>query len=75
VANQKAIYIGSVIRKLRKSKLMSQEDLAEESKLGLRTITAIEGNKQEPLLSTLYSLALGLDIDILDLVVEIKKEI
>lgn len=75
MANPKAIYIGPVIRRLRKMKLMSQEELAHESKLGLRTISGIEGNEEEPLLSTLYSLALGLDIDILDLVVEIKKEI
>ncbi len=75
MANLKAIYIGTVIKRLRKRKSMSQEELAYESKLCLRTITSIEGNKQEALLRTLYALALGLNIDFLELMEEIKKEL
>ncbi|SEM74483.1 DNA-binding transcriptional regulator, XRE-family HTH domain [Mesobacillus persicus] len=75
MTKHKVMNIGPAIKRLRKQKLMSQEELAEHSSLGLRTISAIENNEEDPRFSTLYNLAIGLDIDILDLVVEIKKEL
>lgn len=56
-------FIGDVIRELRLLKKMSQSKLAEDSSLHIKTIYNIEGNIQEPKLSTLYSLAEGLNVD------------
>jgi transcriptional regulator with XRE-family HTH domain len=75
VTNNKVMPVGAAIRRLRKQKLMSQEDLAEYSTIASRTISAIENNEEDPRFYTLYHLALGLDIDILDLVAEMKKEL
>lgn len=55
--------IGDIIRELRLLKKMSQSKLAEDSSLHIKTIYNIEGNIQEPKLSTLYLLAKGLKLD------------
>ncbi|WP_053360951.1 helix-turn-helix transcriptional regulator [Bacillus sp. FJAT-27251] len=57
-----AVHIGNVLVRLRKQKLKSQEQLAEDSGLDPRTIQQLEGNHQQPLNDTLYSLAYALDI-------------
>jgi transcriptional regulator with XRE-family HTH domain len=61
--------IGSKIRELRKKKGLSQEELAESSKVNLRTIQRIESNESEPRGKTLNLICEVLDInaeDILD---------
>jgi transcriptional regulator with XRE-family HTH domain len=75
VTKSKEMRIGPAIRRLRKQKLMSQEELADYSSLGVRTVAAIENDEELPRFDTLYALAIGLDIDILDLVAEVKKEL
>ncbi|WP_162200604.1 helix-turn-helix domain-containing protein [Mesobacillus campisalis] len=49
--------------RLRKASLKSQEQLAEESDLSTRAIQELEGNYQQPLINTVYSIAKALDMD------------
>ena len=68
-------YIGGTLKKLRKSKLQTQEDLAEESGLGTRTISSLENNHQEPLFSTIRSLAAALEMDTSEFMMEIEMDV
>jgi transcriptional regulator with XRE-family HTH domain len=65
--NNEPIPIGKVLKKLRMSKQMSQDDLANQSSLDRGHISGLELDKHEPTLSTLLALAIGLDIDFMDL--------
>ncbi|MCI9846878.1 helix-turn-helix domain-containing protein [Flavobacterium pectinovorum] len=61
--------IGEKIREVRKKKGLSQEELAESSKVNLRTIQRIENNESEPRGKTLNLICEVLDLnaeDILD---------
>ena len=61
--------IGKKIREVRKKKGLSQEELAESSKVNLRTIQRIENNESEPRGKTLSLICEVLDInteDVLD---------
>ncbi len=61
--------IGSKIKELRKKKGLSQEELAENSKVNLRTIQRIEKNENEPRGKTLHLICHALEVnaeDILD---------
>jgi len=61
--------IGNKIKEVRKKKGLSQEELAESSKVNLRTIQRIENNESEPRGKTLHLICNILDInaeDILD---------
>jgi len=65
--NNEPVPIGKVLKKLRISKQMSQEDLSHQSSLDRGYISDLEQDKHEPGLSTLLALAIGLDIDFMDL--------
>jgi transcriptional regulator with XRE-family HTH domain len=67
-------YIGETLKKLRKSKLLTQEDLAEESGLDTRTISLLENDQQEPLFSTLSSLAAALGMNTSEFMKEIEMD-
>lgn len=61
--------IGGKIKEIRKKKGLSQEELAEASKINLRTIQRIENNESEPRGKTINLICESLDIpaeDILD---------
>jgi len=60
--------IGKKISETRKSKGLTQEELAELSKVNLRTIQRIENNESEPRGKTLILICEVLDIDIEDLI-------
>ncbi|MDO5968602.1 helix-turn-helix domain-containing protein [Flavivirga aquimarina] len=66
--------IGKKISETRKSKGLTQEELAELSKVNLRTIQRIENNESEPRGKTLILICEALDIDIEDLI-NSKKQI
>jgi len=57
------LYIGDRLRDLRKRRLLTQEQLAERSGVGIATIVRIERNQVEPRGSTIRKLAEALDID------------
>ncbi len=51
------LYIGDQLRDLRKRRLLTQEQLAERSGVGVATIIRIERNQVEPRGSTIRKLA------------------
>jgi putative transcriptional regulator len=54
----------NLIKEIRKSKKLSQEDLAESCGVSRQTINAIENNKYNPSLSLAFSLARKLDVTV-----------
>lgn len=63
----KSIYLSNQVKSLRTAKGFSQEYLAEQTKLSLRTIQRIEGGQTEPHGDTLQRLAYSLDVNVTDL--------
>jgi transcriptional regulator with XRE-family HTH domain len=57
------LYIGEKLRKTRKRKLLTQEQLAERSGVGIATIVRIERNQVEPRGSTIRKLAEALEVE------------
>ncbi len=57
------LYIGDRLRDLRKRRLLTQEQLAERSGVGVATIIRVERNQVEPQGSTIRKLAEALDIE------------
>ncbi|WP_102273690.1 helix-turn-helix domain-containing protein [Cytobacillus massiliigabonensis] len=68
-------YIGPTLKRLRKAKLLTQEDLADNSTVHRKTISLLENNLQEPLLGTISSLAEGLAIDLSDFIKEVEEDV
>jgi transcriptional regulator with XRE-family HTH domain len=62
------VKIGKNLRRVRDSRLMTQQELADKSGLGLRTIVRIESDKVEPRYSTIKSLAAALEVEPRELV-------
>lgn len=58
---------GEKVKKFRKQKDLSQEDLAALIKRDPRTIVAIEAGKRNPTLQTIYKISLALKVSIADL--------
>jgi transcriptional regulator with XRE-family HTH domain len=67
------ILIGVPLRKLRKQKLLSQEDLADYSKLDRKYISNLERNSQSPTLGTIIKLATALEIKPSEFIKEIEE--
>ena len=66
-------YIGKKIIETRKSKGLTQEELAELSAINLRTIQRIENNENEPRGKTLNLICKALEIDNSDLIENDKQ--
>ena len=62
------LYIGDRLRQTRKRALMTQEQLAERSGVGIATIVRIERNQVEPRGSTVRKLAEALGVPPYELV-------
>jgi transcriptional regulator with XRE-family HTH domain len=56
------LYIGDRLRDLRKRKLLTQEQLADRSGVGIATIVRVERNQVEPRGSTIRKLAEALNV-------------
>ncbi len=56
------------LRELRRTRGMSQEYLADESRVSLRTIQRIENNESEPTGETIKRIAYALDVELTELV-------
>jgi transcriptional regulator with XRE-family HTH domain len=54
--------MGARIRKLRKARGMSQQDLANKARLSRVFITRLEAGQQDPSLSTINAIAKALDV-------------
>ena len=57
------LYIGDRLRDLRKRRLLTQEQLAERSGVGIATIVRVERNQVEPRGSTIRKLAEALGVE------------
>ena len=57
------LYIGEKLRETRKRKLLTQQQLAERSGVGIATNIRIERNQVEPRGSTIRKLAEALGVD------------
>jgi transcriptional regulator with XRE-family HTH domain len=57
------LYIGEKLRDTRKRRLLTQEQLAERSGVGIATIVRIERNQVEPRGSTIRKLAEALEVE------------
>lgn len=62
-----AIQFGRKLRKIRESKGISQEKLAQDAGLDRTYVSGIERGKRNPSLINISKLANGLHIDIIDL--------
>ena len=63
----RVLYIGEKLRDFRKRALLTQEQLAERSGVGITTIVRIERNQVEPHARTIRKLAEALDLEPKDL--------
>lgn len=63
-----------VLRDKRKAKGHSQEELAHLAGITMRYVSLLERNKQQPTISTLYSLCKALEIPMGDFVSEMERE-
>ena len=59
--------MGARIRRLRKARGMSQQDLADKARLTRVFITRVEAGRQDPSLSTINAIARALDVSAADL--------
>jgi transcriptional regulator with XRE-family HTH domain len=57
------LYIGDRLRDLRKRALLTQQELADKSGVGVTTIIRIERNQVEPHGSTIRKLAEALEVE------------
>ena len=69
------LYIGESLRRVRIEKDITQEELAEYSKLSRTFIGDLENNKKAPSLRTIFQLARGLGISAAEFVREIESDI
>jgi transcriptional regulator with XRE-family HTH domain len=70
---KETMYIGEILKRLRFSKQLSQEELAFRSGLDRTTISYIETNIQAPSLNSTFALAKGLGIKASELIKEIEE--
>jgi transcriptional regulator with XRE-family HTH domain len=59
--------MGARIRRLRKAKGMSQQELADKARLTRVYITRVEAGQQDPSLSTINAIARALDVSAAEL--------
>lgn len=64
------LYIGDQLRDLRKRRLLTQEQLAARSGVGVATIIRVERNQVEPRGRTIRKLAQALGVDPAELVAD-----
>lgn len=63
-----------VLKKFRVAKGFSQEHLAFEAGLSMRSISLLEGNKQQPTLTTIENLSKALGISMVEFITELEGE-
>jgi XRE family transcriptional regulator, regulator of sulfur utilization len=68
-------YIGTTLKKLRKKESISQETLADYSKINRSHLSRIEQNRSHPELETVFKLAIGLNMPVEELVKAINEDV
>lgn len=69
------IVFGKQLRKIRKERKLSQEELAFHSKLDRTYISLLERGKRRPTLNTIFALAASLDVEPSDMVRLVEQEL
>jgi len=69
--NARTIFSKS-LKQIRVKKGFSQEDLAFESGLSMRSISLLESNKQQPTITTIENLSKALGISMVDFIVDVE---
>ena len=64
-----------VLRKFRLAKGLSQEDLAFEAGMSMRSISLLEGNKQQPTITTIENLSKALGVSMVEFIMEVEIDI
>ncbi|SFB04797.1 MULTISPECIES: helix-turn-helix domain-containing protein [unclassified Bacillus (in: firmicutes)] len=72
---RETIFIGTVLHRLRRQRLLSQEELAFRSGIERNYLSDLENDKSEPGLGVVFALAEALDINPEDFVAMINKHI
>lgn len=60
-----------VLKKIRLEKGLSQEHLAFEAGLSMRSISLLEGNKQQPTITTIEHLSEALGVSMVEFIMEV----
>jgi transcriptional regulator with XRE-family HTH domain len=68
-------YIGTTVKKLPKKASISQETLADYSKINRSHLSRIEQNRSHPELETVFKLAIGLNMPVGELVKAIDENV
>ena len=69
------VAFGTVLRKLRKDRGWSQEEMAHRAGIAMRYVSLLECNKRQPTISTLHLLSKAIGITMAEFVGEVEKEI
>ncbi len=69
-----ALHTGKVIKQLRKAKKLSQEGLALRSSLDRSYISTLERERKKPSLNTIVALAIGLGIQVSEIIIAIEEQ-
>lgn len=69
----KTIFIGTVIKRLRKARNIKQDQLAFDSRITRKYMSKIERNISEPGLGTIFAIAAGLGMKASELVREFEE--
>jgi transcriptional regulator with XRE-family HTH domain len=64
------VRIGDNLKRWRKYRLMTQQELADAAELGVASVVRIENNRTEPRFSTIKKLADALDLEARQLISE-----
>lgn len=67
--------LGFKIGEIRKTKGLTQEELAEQATLTLSYISKIETGRRNPTITTLYKISLALDVEVHQLFVNLEPEL
>ncbi len=66
---------GKILRRKRKEKNWSQEELAFRAGIAMRYVSLLECNKRQPTISTIYAVCAALNISMSDFMAEIEFEL
>ncbi|WP_461482166.1 helix-turn-helix domain-containing protein [Porticoccus sp.] len=61
-----------LLKKIRMAKGLSQEHLAFEAGMSMRSISLLEGNKQQPTITTIENLSRALGVSMVEFIKEVE---
>lgn len=73
MTEKKTIYIGDILKRLRKEKKLSQEELAFRCNIDRTYISMLERDIKQPSITTIFGLAKALEMKASEFVMEIEN--